>query len=114
MDTPDIPVENTTTSLSNPAGNSCQLSEQGVVALSLMKAGTQSSENSEQVLVLMSILFGITENVLNPDIFALSLYRARDMCDHFGVDPEVFEDVVKRYLAFANKSHAKNPLSSLF
>jgi hypothetical protein len=111
--TPGTLVESPTTSLASPQVKSRQLSEPDVVALSTQIA-EQLSENSEAVIVLMTILQGITENTLNPDVLALAIYRAKDMCVSLGVDEDTFEDTVQQYLRFAQTTRARNPLRALW
>lgn len=100
-------------SLASPQAKSRQLSEVDVAALSTQIA-EQLSENSEAVIVLLTILQGITENTLNPDVFALSIYRAKEMCLSLGVDEDTFEDTVQTYLRFAEITRARNPLRALW
>ena len=110
-DTPDTPVENTMKSLVPLDGKSHQLSERAAACLSSILTGTESSENCEQVLVLLSILLGITENTTSGDVLALGVYRAQDLCDEFGIDEEVFKETVGRFARFAKESRSWNPLA---
>jgi hypothetical protein len=114
MDTQDIPVENTTKSLSVHRPNSVQRSERVVAVASSILTGEPSYENCEAVTVLMSILSGITENTLSSDIYYLSVARAQQICRGLGVSDEVFEEVTKKYLQFAARRKLANPMNCLF
>ena len=111
VDTLDIPVASMIKSLLPQVGKSHQLSERGVAALSSILTGKQSSENCEQVLVLLSILFGITENTTSGDVLTMGMYRAEDLCHEFGVDETVFKETVGRFARLAKESRSRNPLA---
>lgn len=111
MGTQDTLVESTTTSLVPLDGKSRQLSEQVAACLSSMKIEKQSSESYEQVVVLLTILLGITENTTSGDVLALGIYKAQDLCDEMGVDPTVFKETVGRFARFAEQSRKWNPLA---
>lgn len=111
MDTPDTLAANTKKSLIPLDGKSHRLSVQGAACLSSMLTGKQSSENCEQVLVLLTLLLGITTETTSGDVLALGMYRARDMCRRFGVDETVFEETVERFAQFAGEARRWNPLA---
>lgn len=110
-DTPDTPAGSTTTLSLSPVGNSHQLSAQAAALLSSMKIEPLSSQNSETVLILLAILQGIIENTTNGDVIELSIYRAKDLCAKFGIDEEMFESVVERFLVISKKLRSRNPLA---
>lgn len=75
------------------------------------------SENESQgpwpqtVTVLMALLQGLMENTTNGDVVLLSYYKAKDLCGSLGIDGEVFEETVRRYLQFSDSIRKRNPLA---
>ncbi len=113
----DIPAESTTTSLVSRDGKSLQPSGRDVAHRSTQiasESSTKLSNSQNQITVLMAILVGITENTLSGDVIALSVYRAKDICHNLGVDEDIFEDTVKRYLKFSADVKARHPMGSMF
>src|SRR5690349_13985701 len=110
-DTPATLVVSPTKLSANRAGNSLQPSERGVACLSEILRDRQFSENSQTVATLLAILHGITVNTTSGDVLALGIYKARDLCDQIGVEPEVFEDVVQKFVEFSKQARQWNPLA---
>jgi hypothetical protein len=105
-------VASTTRSLASPAGKCAQLLAPDAQALLATVTEMPFSETSKQaVTVLMSLLFGITENTISGDVLALGTYRAQDICDRMGIDEDLFEEVVADYIRFANQIRNKNPMA---
>ena len=89
-------------SLANRDGNSVLPSERGAALLSAMKLEGLSSENCQTVIILVSILQGITANTVSGDVIYLGLYRAAKLCQDMGIEQEVFDRVVERYLKLSD------------
>ncbi|MHA2043399.1 MAG: hypothetical protein ACW99G_01320 [Candidatus Thorarchaeota archaeon] len=108
----DTPAENTKKSLVVQDGNLPQPLEQDVVAQST-KIDNESFKRSE-VIVLMAILQGITEHTFSPDVGYLGVCRAKQLCELYGIEESVVDDVVDRYHEFAKDSVKNNPISEIF
>ncbi len=104
-----VPV--TSTSLASPVGKSLQLSEQGAVAISSMLTERLSCGKSETVIVLVSLLIGITENTTSSDVLALASYRAKDICLQAGISEEDFLEVLRAYADIAQRLRSWNPFA---
>jgi hypothetical protein len=78
------------------------------VALSSTPTETQSSQKE---IILMALLFGLTENTTSGDVLHLAVWRAQDLCQRLGVNEETFTQVIRQYGEFSEKLRAKNPLA---
>jgi len=101
----------TTRSLASRDGKGLQHSEPDVAALSLILTEKLSCEKSETVIVLMSLLLGITENTTSGDVLSLASFRAKDICDRLGIDEHIFLEVVGAYSEVAKRLRSWNPLA---
>jgi len=86
-----------------------------VLNLNLAEAseGTRQ-EAGEKIACLLAIFSGLLEETLNPDVMALSLYRAEDVCRYWGIPEERFEEVKQAILRFHSAARKRNPMSCLF
>ena len=109
--TPGTLVPNTTRSLANPDGRALQHSEPDDAALSSILTERLSCEKSETVIVLISLLLGITENTTSSDVLALASHRAKDICDRAGLDEQTFLEVLEAYGEAAKRLRLWNPLA---
>jgi hypothetical protein len=98
------------TSLVNRDGKAHQLSEQAAALLSEMGIESESSLNSEAILILMLLLEGITSNTISGDVIALSVYHAQDRCEELGISEEVFKTTVTKFTKFS-EIRKRNPLA---
>lgn len=74
-----------------------------------IRIGCESYES--QMVVLMAILQGITENTVSGDVIALGVYQAKDICRQFGIADEQVNEVISKYLRFSDQIRKKNPLA---
>ncbi len=65
-------------------------------------------------MILMSLLQGLTENVMSGDVMQLAAFRAIRICVSAGLDETEVEDRILAFLDAARKNRKKNPLSSMF
>lgn len=104
-------VPATPTLLASPVGKSLQPSEQGAAAISSILIEKLSCERSETVLVLVSLLMGITEHTTSGDVLALASYRAKDLCLRAGISEDVFLEVLRAYADVAQRLRSRNPFA---
>ena len=113
--TPDMDAESTTTSLSNQDTKSVQPLERDVAVPYSTLIENQSSEKMQQTLViLMSLLQGLTENIMSGDVVTLSCYRAADISAKAGIPPEQIEDTLHKFMEAAKQNRSRNPMSRMF
>jgi hypothetical protein len=65
------------------------------------------------VLVLITILDGLTNVVLSGDQWALATYWAKDACIEHGMSPEDFDKAAKKIHQYRIAKKRRNPLSYL-
>lgn len=107
----DTLVESTGTSLKNRDGNCLQPLERGVVPAYSIQTEQESSLKSDEMVVLLSLLEGLTANTLSRDVVELAVYRAKDTCDLLGVDANLAEKLMKSYLRIAKQIRSKNQMA---
>ncbi len=108
-------AESTEISLVNRDQNSLQHSEQGVVAHFSTLIEQQSLEKTQNdLLILLSFLQGLTENVMSGDVMQLAAFRAIDLCEKAGMNSEEVSNRILLMLNLARKNRNKNPISKMF
>jgi len=113
--TPDSDAESTTRSLSNHSGTSVQRLDRDVPAPFSTLIDEQSSEKMRtNMVILLSLLQGLTENVMSGDLIALSCYRAADICADLGVSQADFDEAINKFLSAAESNRSRNPMHSMF
>jgi len=113
--TPDTDAASTTKSLSNRDTKSVQPSALDVAVPYSTLIENQSSEKMQETLViLMSLLQGLTENVMSGDIITLSCYRAADISAKAGIPPEQIDETLRKFMDAAKQNRSRNPMSSMF
>lgn len=75
---------------------------------------SESSEQYEQVAVLMAMLYGLTENTWNGDVVALSVYRAKDICKLLDIPEDEVNETLKKFSQFAKAMRNSNPMAKAF
>lgn len=105
----DITVVGTTTLSASQPPTSLQPSGRDVAVRFSIPIDGRSSWRNEEVIVLLYLLQGITENTCGNDVLALGMYRAQDLCRRAGVDEETYDRVLQAYAEFAEKSKRNFP-----
>jgi len=100
--------------LANQDGNSLQPLGRDVARPSPIPTDKSSWQNSKEVLVLMSILNGITSHLYSSDAFELSLMQARETCRELNISDETVEEVFARFREFRRDRLKQNPISKMF
>jgi hypothetical protein len=110
--THDISVISTDKSSLIPQRQSLQLLEQDAAAPCAMQIGTKSCEKWQKIaMVLMSLMQGLMEHTTNGDAVLLSTYRARQLCRQHGIEDDVIDEAIQRYLGFADRIRKNNPMA---
>jgi len=113
--TPDSDAESTTRSLSSHSGTSVQRLDRDVSAPFSTLIDEQSSEKMRtNMVILLSLLQGLTENVMSGDLIALSCYRAADICADLGISQTEFDETIQKFTAAAKANRSRNPMHSMF
>lgn len=71
----------------------------------------EGSENYEQIVVLMAMLFGLTENTWSGDVMELSIYRAKDICELLDIPEDEVNETLKKFGQFAKAMRNSNPMA---
>ena len=106
----DSPVGSMINSSDNPAGKSRQPSEQVVALLSSIQIEMPSFETLETVTILMLILEGITAQTVSGDALWLALNQAKIKSKQFGIEPNVVDEVIKKFILFSKKIRCSTPM----
>lgn len=69
------------------------------------------SSKSDEMVILLSLLEGITANTTNGDVIYLSVLRAKGTCQKLGIDGELAEDIIRKYLRVAKNIRSKNVMA---
>lgn len=108
-------AESTKTSLVSRDQNLPQPSVQAAVAHFSTLIEPQSSERMQSDLViLLSLLQGLTENVMSGDVVWLSAHRAINLCVMAGMNEQEVTERLQKFMEVARSNRKKNPISKMF
>lgn len=110
----DTPAQSPQTSLTNRAGSNLPLSEPVAALQCSTQTGTQSSTNSEDVVILLAILRGMSANMLSSDQVWLSCRHALGVCVSLGISEDVAEEKIAAFMKAAKALRNQHPMVSMF
>ena len=59
----------------------------------------------------MALLQSITENTVNGDVIALSMFHTADLCEQFNIDKDKVKDVLLRFFEVSKQIRQRNPMA---
>lgn len=83
-------------------------------AAGLTLADGATADQRDQLVVLMSILHGMTGNMLSPDAVYLSMCDALAVAEQFGVSQDKSKPMIQAFMAYSKALRKRNPMSCLF
>lgn len=76
--------------------------------------GLEDADPKTLCAVLLAVIEGLANNVLNGDVWYLGLCRAREICERSGIPPEVAQHVLEKVNQFRVTRKRRNPASSMW